>query len=125
MEKYLKNCKKLFPIYGKDERQYIKRLEIHIREYQTEHENCTYEDLVTQFGTPTEVVSSYYKSSDNNDLLKKVNFVRCIRISMVTIISVLILLLSYISYSLYQDYLKEVNDSTLYEEEVIIEYIEK
>ncbi len=125
MEKYLKNCKKLFPIYGKDERQYIERLESHIREYQTEHENCTYEDLVTQFGSPTEVVSSYYRSTNYHDLLKKVNFVRRTRIFIVIIISAVIMFLGYKSYELYQDYLRAKDESTIYVEDVIIEYIEK
>lgn len=125
MEKYLKNCKKLFPIYGKDERQYIERLENHIREYQTEHENCTYEDLVTQFGSPTEVVSSYYRSTNYHDLLKKINFVRRTRIFIVTIISAVIMFLGYKSYELYQEYLRAKDESTIYVEDVIIEYIEK
>lgn len=125
MEKYLKNCKKLFPIYGKDERQYIERLESHIREYQTEHENCTYEDLVTQFGSPTEVVSSYYRSTNYHDLLKKVNFVRRTRIFIVIIISAVIIFLGYKSYELYQDYLRAKDESTIYVEDVIIEYIEE
>lgn len=121
MEKYLKNCKRLFPVYGKHERQYLKRLKSHIQEYQSENENCTYDDLAEQFGSPTEIVSSYYRSTDNNDLLKKVNFVRYVRILMVVVISAIILFLGYKSYALYQDYLQEKEASILYEEIIIEE----
>lgn len=70
MKKYLKNCKCLFPVYGKHERQYIKHLECHIQEYLAEHDNCTYDDLVTEFGSPSEIVGSYYRSTDNNSLIR-------------------------------------------------------
>ncbi|MCI8561828.1 MAG: hypothetical protein HFH03_12040 [Dorea sp.] len=122
MKKYLKNCKCLFPVYGKHERQYIKRLEHHIQEYQSEHDNCTYDDLVTQFGSPTEVVSGYYRSSDNNILLKKINFVRHFQLFMVIVVCTVLLFLGYKSYALYQNYLLEKEASTLYEEIIIEEY---
>ena len=121
MEKYLKNCKRLFPVYGKQARQYLKRLKSHIQEYQSENGNCTYDDLAEQFGTPTEVISSYYRSTDYNDLLKKVNFVRYVRILMVVVISAVIIFLGCKSYTLYQDYLQEKEDCTLYEEITIEE----
>ena len=87
MKKYLKNCKCLFPVYGKHERQYIKHLECHIQEYLAEHDNCTYDDLVTEFGSPSEIV-----------------------------VSAVLLFLGYKSYALYQEYLMEKDASTLYEE---------
>lgn len=116
MKKYLKNCKCLFPVYGRHERQYIKHLECHIQEYLLEHDNCTYDDLVEQFGSPTEIVGSYYRSTDNNSLLEKINFVRYVRLFMVIVISAVLLFLGYKSYALYQEYLMEKKASTLYEE---------
>ncbi|MBC5742825.1 hypothetical protein FMM74_004350 [Lachnospiraceae bacterium MD308] len=116
MKKYLKNCKCLFPVYGKHERQYIKHLECHIQEYLAEHDNCTYDDLVTEFGSPSEIVGSYYRSTDNNSLIKKINFVRYARLFMVIVVSAVLLFLGYKSYALYQEYLMEKDASTLYEE---------
>ncbi len=122
MKKYLKICKRLFPVYGRHERQYIKRLEHHIQEYLLEHDSCTYDDLATQFGSPTEVVSSYYRSTDNDTLIKKLNFVRYVRLFMVIVVGTVFLFLGYKSYALYQDYLMEKEASTLYEEITIEEY---
>lgn len=116
MKKYLKNCKCLFPVYGKHERQYIKHLEYHIQEYLSEHDNCTYDDLVKQFGSPAEIVGSYYRSTDNNSLIKKIKFIRYVRLFMVIVVSAVLLFLGYKSYALYQNFLLEKEASTLYEE---------
>ena len=103
MRKYLKDCRRLFPIYGDSERQHLKRLKSHIQEYWTEHGgNCSYDDLVTQFGSPAEVVASYYDSVDENRLLRSINFMEYFRIFAVILISLLIIFLSYKSYILYQ-----------------------
>lgn len=51
-QKYLKSVKKLFPIYGKKERQYIKNLQTPLQEYAEEKEDLSYEELTEEFGTP-------------------------------------------------------------------------
>lgn len=102
MRKYLRNCKRLFPVYGSCERQYLKRLKSHIQEYLTEHTDYSYDDLVTQFGSPTEVVASYYDSVDENRLLRRINFMEYFRIFSVILIALLIIFLLYKSYVLYQ-----------------------
>ena len=44
-QEYLKSLKKLFPIYGKKERQYIKNLQTPLQEYAEEKEDLSYEEL--------------------------------------------------------------------------------
>ena len=122
MKKYFKNCKRLFPVYGSSERQYLARLRNHVLEYQADHESCTYEDIVAEFGSPTEIVGSYYRSMDDNYLLKKANFVTHFRILIAVIVGIIILFLGYKSFTLYQTYLETRDTSTLYEETIIEEY---
>lgn len=59
-QKYLKSVKKLFPIYGKMERQYIKNLQTPLQEYAEEKEDLSYEELTEEFGTPSHVISEYF-----------------------------------------------------------------
>lgn len=75
--------------------------------------------MVTEFGSPSEIVGSYYRSTDNNSLIKKINFVRYARLFMVIVVSAVLLFLGYKSYALYQEYLMEKDASTLYEEKTI------
>lgn len=120
MKNYLKNCKNLFPIYSKYERQFIQRLKSQIEEYQLEIPNATCEDLIKQFGSPTEVIVSYYDNVDINYLLKKTNLVKHIRIYLAIFISLLILFFSYKSYVIYQSF-EALKDSVIIYEETNIE----
>lgn len=107
MEKYLKHCKNLFPIYGSPERQYINRLARQIEEYQSENTDCTYEDLTDQFGTPVSIVGSYYESMDEEcmtHLIKRLNVAKHIRIFIIVLICALAFVFGFRSYLLYLDY---------------------
>lgn len=72
--KYFRDIKKLFPIHGKNEKKYLKNIKQQIDEY----ENFTYEQLEETFGTPINVVTSYYETIDSSYLLKRINFKRII-----------------------------------------------
>ena len=67
-QKYLKSVKKLFPIYGKKERQYIKNLQTPLQEYAEEKEDLSYEELTEEFGTPSHVISEYFSEVDDEYL---------------------------------------------------------
>ena len=63
-----------------------------IQYYQTEHEGCSYEDLVEEFGTPPEVAAAYLNESDEKILYKRMR----IRTWLKAVVAVLLaLLLSY------------------------------
>lgn len=122
MKKYLKDCRRLFPMYGKCEREYLERLKCHIQEYQSEHVHCTYDDLVEQFGTPAEVAAEYYDTVDNDYLLKRVNFKGLCRTSAVILLSLLFIFLCYKVYIFHQIMLA-VQNTTIIPAETV-EYIE-
>lgn len=113
MKKYLKDCRRLFPIYGKCEREYLERLKCHIQEYQLEHEYCTYDNLAAQFGTPAEVAAEYYDTVDDSFLLKRVNFKRLCRIFTVILLSLLFIFLCYKTYILHQMILAAQNTTII------------
>ena len=120
IHKYLKNCIRLFPVYGKYERQFIKRLKQQIKEYIAEVPNITYETILEQFGTPKEIVLSYYDSVSDDYLLKKTNLVKNIRRFLLVIIIVCIGFFTYRTYIVYQSYL-DAKDSTIIHEDSTIE----
>ena len=45
VKKYIRRCKNCFPVYGKEERQFLKRLRRQIEEYAQENPDVTYKQI--------------------------------------------------------------------------------
>lgn len=114
--KYIRQCRILFPVYGKSERTFLNRLKIQIDEHLDLFPNLTYEELVKQFGTPKEVIMEYYANADDDYLLRKTNFVKHVRMFLSVIALALIVFLAYRSYIIYESY-QEIKDSKIIYEE--------
>ncbi len=102
MRKYLRDCKRLFPVHGSCEREYLERLKSHIQEYAAEHENYNYDDLTAQFGTPAEVAADYYDTIDDDYLLKRINFKGHCRIFAIVLLSLSLIFTGYRAYMIHQ-----------------------
>lgn len=120
MNKYLKNCRRLFPVYGKYERQFIKKLKERIQEFSIDFPDFSYEELVENFGSPKEIVLSYYDSVEDDYLLKKTNLANNIRIFLISIFIIIIAFFSYRTYTVYQSYL-DAKDTIIIHEDTTIE----
>ena len=64
---YVKNVKSAFPIIGKSERLYIKKLQNYLEEYCNEYNISSLEELYKNFGTPDDVINSYFVWNANNN----------------------------------------------------------
>lgn len=114
-KKYLKNCKKLFPFFGKKERLFYNRLTEAISNY--EKETPTYVELVEIFGAPKDILTSYLESCDNDYLIKKANIksiVKKIFISLIIGLSIISILELYTIINL--------SNQNIITEETLIEY---
>lgn len=115
--KYIRQCRTVFPIYGKAERIFLNRLKIQVNEHLDLFPDLSYGELVERFGTPKEVVMEYYGNTDDDYLLKKMNFVKHVRIFLSVIALALIVFFAYRSYVIYESF-QEVKDSkVIYEEQ--------
>ena len=119
IRKYIRRCKQLFPVYGKYERQFLKRLQQQASEFIEQNPNLTYEELVTQFGSPKDIAVGYYDTIDDDYLLKKLNLVKTIRRFFLAIVLVAVLFVGYRSYILYKVWLEAQEPVTFYEDETI------
>ena len=119
IRKYIRRCKQLFPVYGKYERQFLKRLQQQANEFIEQNPNLTYEELVTQFGSPKDIAVGYYDTIDDDYLLKKLNLVKAIRRFFLAIVLVAVLFVGYRSYILYKVWLEAQEPVTFYEDETI------
>lgn len=73
MNKYLRQCRQLFPIYGKYERRMMKGFRESVKAYTEENPGCTYEMIVEHFGSPKDFIISYYDTIELDKLIKKIN----------------------------------------------------
>ena len=120
VRKYIRRCRQLFPVYGKYERQFLKRLRNQVSDYMAQHPNLTYGELVTQFGSPKDVVLQYYDTVDNDYLLRKTNLVKTIRRFLIVISMIILAFIGYRSYIVYQAYL-DAKDTVIIHEDTTIE----
>ena len=85
-KKYYKDIKKLIPIHGKREKSFLKELQVQINEYEEDNVECTYQQLSKEFGTPIDVMKSYYDTIDSPYILKRLKLKRNVMITCVAVI---------------------------------------
>ena len=73
IKKYIKYVKKIIPFYSKDKKEFLKLLTQKIIEFSNTHPNCTYQNIIDEFGSPNEVAGSYIESLENDDIIKQLN----------------------------------------------------
>ena len=88
IKKYMKYVKKIISIHSKDKKEFIQLLTQKIIEFSNEHDSCSYQDIVDEFGSPNEVAGSYIETLDSDEIIKKLNKKKIIKI----FISVIIML---------------------------------
>ena len=66
--RYFKQLRLLLPIYRKQEKKFIADLKAAVDEYADANPDCSYDDIVSRFEAPAEVVHNYISSIDENDL---------------------------------------------------------
>ena len=120
VKKYIRRCKNCFPVYGKEERQFLKRLRRQIEEYAQENPDVTYQQLEEWFGTPIDIVKSYYDSLEDEDrLIDRACFSGTLKKVMIIILMVISIVGVYDSVIMYFSYLYGKDSKVIYEESTI------
>ena len=88
IKKYIKYVKKIIPFYSKDKKEFLKLLTQKIIEFSNTQPNCTYQNIIDEFGSPNEVAGSYIETLNSDEIIKKLNKKKIINI----FISVIIIL---------------------------------
>lgn len=114
-EQYIQDVKCIFPIRDRKVKQFIKRISESIDE--TSNDNMTYQDYVSQFGSPNEIVSTFYSEVEEDYLYKQMNRRRLFQICFSAMIIVLLL-----TAAVFHD--KRIGYEQYYEEN-IVEHIYK
>lgn len=116
VKKYIRRCKNCFPVYGKEEQQFLKRLRHQMEEYAQENPDVTYQQLEEWFGTPIGIVKSYYDSLEDEDrLIDRACFSRTLKKVMIIILMVISIIGVYDSAIMYFSYLDGKDSKVIYE----------
>lgn len=122
-KKYLKECKKYFPIYGRRERLFLRNLKQQVEEATERNPDLDYMGLKEEIGTPVEVLQSYYEEiEDREQLIKRISFIKGMKKIFIMLIVVITIFFMCRTWKLYNDYQEFKQSNTLYEEEIIEQY---
>ena len=116
VKKYIRRCKNCFPVYGKEEQQFLKRLRHQMEEYAQENPDVTYQQLEEWFGTPIDIVKSYYDRLEDEDrLIDRACLSRTLKKVMIIILMVISIIGVYDSAIMYFSYLDGKDSKVIYE----------
>ena len=119
IKKYIKNIWAIMPMHTKKEKFYLNELKKHLNEYLDDHPQCSYDDIVQQFGEPKDIVVNYIQNSDENDLIKRMKLKSIIQ-KFLIFFSVICTILAIFFSVLWYDYIQEQKNSIIYEIETTI-----
>ena len=105
--RYIRRCKSCFPVYGKEERRFLKALKQQIEDYAHNNEGISYEQLEETFGTPLDVVNEYFNSVEEERLLtKRITLSKYVHKTIVAILLIVMIFFAceqFIYYKAYKD----------------------
>ena len=90
-----------------------------LNEYLDDHLQCSYDDIVQQFGEPKDIVVNYIQNSDENDLIKRMKLKSIIQ-KFLIFFSVTCTILAIWIGILWYDYIQDQKNSIIYEIETTI-----
>lgn len=119
-KQYISDVKHLLPIKGKEEKNYIKRLQKNIEEFCEDNNIENIEELYFEFGSPGTLITDYFDTLDVEDFIKKVKVSKYIKIALASIVSILIVGLSIFNILSYQRLQNLLDAEVVYIEEKLV-----
>ncbi len=116
---YIRKIKALFPIMGKSERNFIKTIKINVNDFLADTPDCNLEDLYEEFGTPEDVINSYYTSVNTDRIIKRIKISKYVKILTSIFILCLLSLTIFRFYILYEEHQVFMQEQVFFEETVI------
>lgn len=120
IKRYLKEIKNLLPVYGKKEKAFVMMIKTSILETYGTESTVGYDMICSEFGSPKEIVISYFAEVDDDELYKRVRFSKMIKIAVIFIVLIVAATAVFKSILLYDSYKKSV-DAIITQEVTVIE----
>ena len=78
-KRYLGELKTLIPSGGKYEKQFLRNMKENLNEFYCTNTDAAYNDVCTHFGTPQDIIISYFENVDTAYLIKRLKISSAIR----------------------------------------------
>ena len=83
---YFRRVRIFLPVYGKDEKQFVRNLRNDMEEYIDAHPSCSWKDICDEFETPYEAVYGYLSAFPAEDLCRSIRSRKRIRIVLIIVL---------------------------------------
>lgn len=119
LNKYYNEINRLLPIKKVEKKKFIRDLKDSADEYLKKNEGITYQEFLTQFGTPESIVITFMEQENSEETVKRAMQKRKMKILIITSLCIIMLLslLAY-GYAVYDTYR---TNHGYFEEELISE----
>jgi len=118
-KQYISEVKALFPIMGKDERNYVKKLKANIESYCGDAGITSKKELYESYGLPNEVVNDYYSTTDTEYIIKRIKISKYIKAFIVAVITLAVAATSVFCAVLYKEHQMAVRQEVIFAESVV------
>jgi hypothetical protein len=104
LKHYLGQIKSLFPVYGKREKRFLADFEKNVRDYIQDDPEATAESAISHFGSPADIIQDYMEYIDIDDLIKRVNIAKKVRLGVFIIVLIFAIVAVTMSIMRYHQY---------------------
>lgn len=118
-KEYIKEVKAMFPVKGRQERFYIKKLSNDIENYCDETNATAKEELYNNYGNPIDIVAEYFSAKGISYVIKKIKFSKYIKALIAIMIAIILIILSTYSVFWYQNHQTALRQEVLIVEDII------
>lgn len=114
--RYYKHLCHQFPLHQKDEKQFLQFFKQAIEEYDYCYPDLSYDDYVTYFGEPKEIISAYYEHTESEYVILQMKVRTILKRILIIIFITSLIILSYFLIHRYQDQQMNIDSELFYEE---------
>ncbi len=107
-KKYFKECKFLFPTFGKEEKIFLNKIKNII---ELDNSSLNYKEITERLGEPKDIIISYYQEKDSMYLIKKARVAQLLKKFLFILLVAIIIFLGFKTYIYQQEY-NEIKDSS-------------
>ena len=101
---YVSQVKAMFPVLGKKEKAFIKKLRDDLSDYCEDNNVDTIDELYERFGTPQEIVFEYISLMEPEAMLKQINIAKLIKALVIGLLILATIITSIICITIYFEY---------------------
>lgn len=120
-KRYLRDIRLAFPIFRRNEKRFFADFKSTVYEYESQFPECSKEDIIEAYGTPKEVVTSYFNNMDSENymiLMRKSHYMKIVSTAAIILMVILFLIDATSLYLLH----KEVEATMITSEQTVIIY---